>query len=437
MTLRSLSPRDPFAQLHAPTDDAPSAGRPRPQDIVAAGRRLRAALADDPSQHLDLIAQACQRAIARALPRIAARGEFSAPLLDASLDALVRPFLSVAELQNFARTLRPRRELVGFIMPANVPGAGLHELVAALLAGCAAIVKTATREPVFFDELAQALAHLEGRGAQPSLAARIAIFTWDRSRRDLTDALERTCDRMVVLGSDDTLARIRTAPDASPNPGGETPIAGFGSRVSAAVVTRELAADDAAHAKLADALARDVSLFDQRGCLSPLHIFVEDGEPARAAAFAARLADAMDRFAAAMPPPLSLALEDAAAIRRARESARWRALGGQPVQLWEGARLAWTVIYDREAEFSMSPGFRTVYVSPFADLPDLERRLAPVNGRLEACALAATNARMALTRALIERAGATYICEPGRMQSPPIDWPHGGGAFVRMLMGDA
>ena len=30
-------------------------------------------------------------------------------------------------------------------------------------------------------------------------------------------------------------------------------------------------------------------------------------------------------------------------------------------------------------------------------------------------------------------AGVTYVCDPGSMQSPPLMWPHGGGAMLELL----
>jgi hypothetical protein len=29
--------------------------------------------------------------------------------------------------------------------------------------------------------------------------------------------------------------------------------------------------------------------------------------------------------------------------------------------------------------------------------------------------------------------GVSYLCEPGRLQSPPPSWAHGGGRFLRLM----
>ncbi|HVA84307.1 MAG TPA: acyl-CoA reductase, partial [Candidatus Binataceae bacterium] len=147
-----------------------------------------------------------------------------------------------------------------------------------------------------------------------------------------------------------------------------------------------------------------------------------------------------------------------------RERARWRALAQRPdhgcardVALWEGERVAalpceapdenasrtatqtvtesmkWTVIYDGDAGFCPSPGYRTVFVSALDSADRLRERLANAAGRLEAFALAAPANLRAQLDASLRMLGVSYVCEPGRMQSPPLDWPHGGGLMLELL----
>ncbi|MGH7842366.1 MAG: acyl-CoA reductase, partial [Candidatus Binataceae bacterium] len=234
---------------------------------------------------------------------------------------------------------------------------------------------------------------------------------------------------------DGTIAQL--APPRAAGRGQTAEFAGFGARVSGIVVTAGAIRDAGADA-LARTIADEVAVFEQRGCLSPHHLFVGDSDGRLTRDLANRVATALDHLARGpRPPPRALTLEDAAAIRRTRETARWRALGGQSVQLWEGAIPGWSVIYDRAAAFTAGPGFRTLQVSPFWDPDDLARRLAPVAGRLEAMGFKASTvdsaAYLAQLQQVLERAGASWICAPGQMQSPPVDWAHGGGEFVGML----
>jgi hypothetical protein len=57
-----------------------------------------------------------------------------------------------------------------------------------------------------------------------------------------------------------------------------------------------------------------------------------------------------------------------------------------------------------------------------------------VAGKLEGFALAGEESRVRAARRMAERIGATYVCEPGDIQSPPLDWRHGGGDFIRLMI---
>lgn len=402
--------------------------------IIAAAARLRAAL-ERPFQAevaAAALAEACRRLSSTGdadggatIAAIARRWGWSEPVLELSLRALCEP-MKYEALRELARKTRAGREIIGFIMAGNIPGVGLHEVMATLIAGRTAMIKTAASEPVFFHQLAAVL-----KAIAPELAARMAVFTWAREDASLTSALREACDRIVVFGDDETIRQPLLRVNAASG-------AGFGARVSGAVMTAA-ALRGSRRGSVLHPLTFDIIAFEQRGCLSPHHIFIGETGGLVAEDFAASLAAQLEAYAEdALPSPSRLALEDAAAIRRVRERARWRAIGGQAVRLWEGPIPGWTVIYDRDAAFTQAPGFRTVCISPFRDAADLARRLAPVAGRVEAMAFKTeptidSKEFIGALREVLERTGATYICEPGRMQSPPIDWFHGGGAFLRRL----
>src|SRR6185437_11741895 len=97
---------------------------------------------------------------------------------------------------------------------------------------------------------------------------------------DLARLMNDECDFVVALGDDASLARVT----------GAARLFGFGSRTSGALISLAAPAN---LATLASALARDISLFEQQGCLSPHQIFIEDGEGIDARDFARSLANAL------------------------------------------------------------------------------------------------------------------------------------------------
>jgi len=368
---------------------------------------------------------------------LAAELGMAPPLLDESLDALFEPVTAVA-LASLVTKLPVTNRLFGFLMPGNVPGAGIHEVCAALLAGATLIIKPPSIEPLFFVNFIRTLAEVDG-----AVAARATVVNFARADSAAMRELWSCCDGGVIAyGDDATIAALAAAR-------GARPLVGFGSRLSGALVIA--GASPSAADSAADGLARDVTLFEQRGCLSPHHVFVV-GSAGQARGFAARLARALDHLARRLPSPVRLPLSAAAAIRAMRERARWRALThrsdcdpGGDVALWEGERygephsetpvetMTWTVVYDSAAPFCVSPGYRTVFVSALDGADELGARLGAASARLEAFALAAPSGAREGLEANLRLLGVSYVCEPGQMQSPPLGWPHGGGAFLELL----
>ncbi len=414
-----------FADQTRHDTDPNSDFAPRPGAIPAAAARLRAELtrshdvaraAASIAQVSRTFSQASDPLVRETVAAIADRRGWSTALVQASLAALWAPLADAHSLALIGHRLESRAEVIGFIMPGNIPGGGLHEVMLTLLTGRAALLKASVAEVAFFDGLAQLLEQIA-----PDLAARLVMFRWPRAAETFTRSLLESSDRVVALGSDETLDRLAAIDQA-------IPLSGFGSRISGAFVS-----STAADAQTARRLATDIVLFEQCGCLSPHHIFVVDRPSGRAEAFAALLAEAIAELTVGpLPPARRVPLEAAAQIRGLREDTRWRATPGR-VRLWEGRGS--TVIFDRDASFRVSPGYRTVFVSA-AD--NLAQRLATLPGRLEAFAVEYQPRlddpdEMSHARAILRASGASYLCKAGTIHQPPLDWPHGGGAFLRAL----
>lgn len=357
-----------------------------------------------------------------AIGAIARSAGYSVALTENSIDALLKPFTSDALKAMAARISRTgpvgRPKTVGFIVAGNVAGAGLHEIAIALIAGARVVVKTASAEPIFFTEFARTLAEIDC-----DAGARIEVVHWSRARTGLSAELIAKCERVVVYGDDATIESLK-----------RSNVIGFGSRVSAAVVAAG-AMDRSRIDRMAELLARDVVLFEQLGCLSLHQVFVVSADGRGVRDFAMGMAAALEQTTKIMPPA-RIPLLDAVAIRGVRECARWRAIAGEAVDLFEGRELEWTVVFESKADtFKVSPGFRTLYVTGVRDLREVRDCIAGVSSRIEAMAVAGDEREASgISRAMTE-IGIPYVCAPGEMQSPPLDWRHGGGGFIDLMVG--
>ena len=290
-------------------------------------------------------------------------------------------------------------ETILHIVSGNTPAAGLQSLIRGLLLGAHNLCKIPSDG---LPEMAAFHAALP-----PELAARVEIS------RTLPETWPTRAGALIVFGSDATIAHFRTL--AQP---GQVFIA-HGHALSFGVIF------DDPHAESAVGAARDASVFDQQGCLSP-HVFYVAGD---ARGYAARLAQEMERWQERDPRgPVSLS--EANAIRTLRDGTAFRAAQDEPVALHASAgSTAWTVVFDEAPGFARSPLNRCVFVRPLpADLP---AELLSV--RLHLSCVGIWPATLANARALAA-CGVSRICAIGQMQSPPWTWLQDGQPALAPLV---
>jgi hypothetical protein len=282
------------------------------------------------------------------------------------------------------------------ILASNLPGLAVQPLLPALLARRPLLLKSPTAEPLFAPAFLAALTRRE-----PRLAGALAAATWSGGDQKLEAPVLQGVGMVLAYGEQATLDDLeRRAPGK---------VIGYGPRTSIGIVAAS--ADVRA---TAEALARDVALFDQRGCLSVVAVYTAGD----ARELAERLAGALLDYARRLPPgpvvrPLS------AAVQHQRLNAEIRGLWVSDLPLRQG-----TVILDPDPELRPSPGLRTVRVHPLEDLSRLPEILAPWRGRLQGAALAGEEA-WALEPRLIQL-GFSRFAAPGDLQSPDATWTNGG-----------
>ncbi len=289
------------------------------------------------------------------------------------------------------------------VVGGNTPHAALQSLIAGLLLGSRNLVKLPGGGLIEVDEF---------HGRLPD-ALRALVETSET----LPDDWLVRADAVIVYGSDETVAALRARV-----PPGRT-FLGYGHKVSLGIIW-----DDPEFESCADA-ARDASLFDQQGCLSPHVFYVRETRPGFAREYAGRLASEMDKFNRTHPRgPLSV--EEKAEIANLRAAYRFRAAGDLRVGLWEGgAQMDWTVIYEEDAWFPASCLNRVIFVKPLPE--DMAAAIGPAADHMGAVGL------RPCTEELADRFAAlrpSRFCPVGGMQEPPWTWHNGGTARLAPLV---
>lgn len=301
------------------------------------------------------------------------------------------------------------------ILAGRVPALAVQVVISAWAARVAVRIKPSSLEPTVATALVEAVARVA-----PELIPAIQVVDWSSDASNLRRALA-TAPLCLAYGSDATAAAVRAAR-------GDLPTRFGAHRESAVVVFRE-ALTAASVTRLAAAIARDVAIYDQSGCLSPQVVLVESGGTIEGPGFAAALADALARVDRTLPPATP-DLADLAAVRLFAQEARMlgRRSGGRVFP--DAGPIPPLVVFEPAGGYRPSPGHRCVQVLPFAGRPDLDRLLGPMSGRVQGLACAGPRTRLRDALAAFPAFAAPYVCAPGRLQDPPAGWAENGTPLV-------
>ena len=296
------------------------------------------------------------------------------------------------------RVAGPRRVL--HIVSGHTPHAGLRTLIRGLLVGAH---NWCNVPPNGTEELARFREFLPF-----DLARRVEIAS------DLPGDWLDQADAVVVFGGEDTIEHYRRLVR------GDQRFITHPHRFSFGVVF-----DDPEFASVTG-VARDVSLFDQQGCLSPHVIYVQ---PEIAREYAARLAGAMDAFEKENPRA-ALCMADESEINAMRGEFAFRAANNPGVVVWKSENnTAWTVLLDNNSQFTPSCLNRVIIVKPLPE--QLGPAILRVRGQLSSAGIFPVTLENAER---VAATGVTRICPLGNMQFPPLTWHQDGCTALASLV---
>lgn len=313
-------------------------------------------------------------------------------------------------------TFRPKRHGSGLtraygprsithILPGNIPSISVISLVCALLVKSPSIAKMSEKD---CSPSLAALFVKELELVDKSLAESITLASWGHEQTAaIVEAFARS-EVVILYGSDETINTLRhLCPPA-------TRVIVHGPKVSLGIVAREEISR-----QVAEHVAYDIALYDQAGCLSPHLYYVEESGADAPMDFAQWVAEALENVPL---PAVQVAPIGGLAIQQLRGTIPLK--GGKVFASKEG--LDWTVLYDPDPAFTLSPLGRTVWIKPIKALLDVGIYLEPVVPYLQAVGIAVSPTRDGELVNQLGLLGACRICPIGKMQKPPLTWHHDG-----------
>jgi hypothetical protein len=307
----------------------------------------------------------------------------------------------------------------------NVPALPLWSLACGLLVKAGAIGKLPSAEPVFASLFARVLAEVH-----PPLADCLAIVWWKGGDADSAGAVFGEADTVLAYGGNEAIAQVRAQVPVT------TRFLGYGHKLGFGLVGKS-ALDPQRAPGTARLAAHDIARYEQQGCYSPHHFYVERGGRVAPRAFAqylaTELANLQQRF-----PRRALALEEAAALAGWRQAAEVRALSDAGCEWIGDAHAAWGIAYSESPQpLAPTGGPRCIHVSAVDALHDVVPLAAPHARFLQTVGIACAPQELHALGEALGRAGVTRICALGAMTSPEAGWHHDGrfnlADLVRMV----
>ena len=320
------------------------------------------------------------------------------------------------------RRIRAKGPRLTFLVGAGtVPGVSVTSMIRALLVKSAVLLKPGLGDVVLPVLFAEALAQ-----EAPELAQAVAVSYWPGGTSALEGLALESAEAVVAYGGNDAVTSLRN----------RTPVTArftaYHHRLSVGLVGRDaLTSEDAP--RVAQAAARAVSMFDQRGCVSPQAIYVEKGAEVDPEEFAGLLASAMADIEMEIPGG-SLTAADASAVHQMRGSAELREAAGSGVRVFRADEGFWTVILEDELRFTPSCLNRVVSLIPTPDLGVVADSLKQVGHHLQTVAVEGAGDRLGMLAEALCGAGATRVTSFEKAPWPPPWWRHDGTSVFAGLV---
>ncbi|MCL5036797.1 MAG: AMP-binding protein [Chloroflexi bacterium] len=313
--------------------------------------------------------------------------------------------------------------IVLHVSAGNVFVGGIDSLVHGIISKNVNILKLSSQDPVFPMLFAESLRQADPDGL---ISNSFALLTFRGGDDGIERELKKLCDAIVVWGGEDAVNAYRKDLPLSCR------LVEYGPKFSFAVITASglsvCGTDEAAKR-----LASDVIMWEQRACNSPQVVYIEEKDPGDSVSFARKLAETLAGKALDLPPG-ELTADEQVEITRARKEAEIEEVLWKAVLIAPSGNTDWTVIFEKDTGFHISPLNRTIYIKPFRSWADILAGVVEMGSYIQTVGLMATPAEWRTLSGAIVRCGATRITELGKMSEGKPESPHDGSFQLEQLV---
>ncbi|PIU19248.1 MAG: hypothetical protein COT18_08450 [Elusimicrobia bacterium CG08_land_8_20_14_0_20_59_10] len=362
---------------------------------------------------------------------------FSEPVIDKSLDIIpeildrhmlikrmnMELFLPYAleasvERRGYSGLLRAMpKGVVLHVGAGNVFLGILDSLVIGFLTKNVNVVKLSSSGSNFMNLFMDALKEADKKGVLSKCAA---VLSWKGGSQGLEEAALKNANAVFVWGGYEAVQSYRKIAPI------DVRVEGFGPKTSVGVVFESCIKNEGM-GEVARRAALDASLWDQAACSSLHTLYLIAPAKRHKELAAAFLKEAKGHFArlAKELPQGRLSPDEQVEITKARQLARVDAALGAGAYESSAPKTDWTVIYEADPAYRVSPLNRVLYVKTVESLEEVKAKLMPMRGYIQTVGVGGSIERKKVLETLAP-AGIARVVKLGRMLEEANGSPHDG-----------
>ncbi len=260
---------------------------------------------------------------------------------------------------------------------------------------------------------------LEECDTKKILTKRISLLWWNGGDSIIENKFKQHMDRIIFWGG--SLALASWQKDLSE----KTILIPHGPKVSFGVVSQQSLKENTV-SDITDALAFDISIWEQKACNCPQTVFVENLDSEEGSKFLESLAISLEKASIMFPPP-EKTRDEYVELIKARELAIAGSCLEEKNKVYSNGNI-WQVTakYITNNEITYSPLNRTIYIQSYEKIEALSLQLQQSSFYLQTVGYSLTPGEIVLYAELLSTSGVTRICPFGTMTLPEPGSPHDG-----------
>ncbi|MDX9791505.1 MAG: acyl-CoA reductase, partial [Candidatus Kapabacteria bacterium] len=303
--------------------------------------------------------------------------------------------------------------IMSHVSAGNVFVGAVDTLIQGIITKNVNIMKMSGNDPIYPLIFAEALSQADNENL---ISDTFALLPFRGGDKEVESVVKAESDCIIVYGGEEAIKAYRDGL------GFHTKVIEYGPKYSLVLIDgKEL--HKRGTSDVADLVAKDFTMWEQSACSSPHTVFITEGA---AYEFANVLANKLSEWAKKIPHS-KIPYQEMVEITKSRELARVEeALGNVKLFMPSNEDQSWTVIYQKECKFMISPHHRTAYVIAVPDFDEAVKAITPFGQFIQSVSIVADDEKTFMLAEKTAEIGADRITEAGMMSARKHGTPHDG-----------